>query len=56
MVSKVLMLHENIDLLFSGDSYKLFLGNTDPTEGIILVLVDISYINQLGWLEVSKEY
>ena len=47
MVSKVIMLHENTELLISSDYYKLSLGNNYLTQGITLILVEISNINQL---------
>ena len=55
MVSKVLMFHENKELLPSVDWYDLYPGNNYPTEHITLVLVGIPFINQLGWVEIPKE-
>ena len=46
VVSKVLIFHENIELLPSGDFYDFSTGNNDPTEHITLVLVGIPVINQ----------
>ena len=56
MVSKVLTFKENTDLFSSIDSYDISPGNNDPTKRIALVLVGIPIINQLGWVEVDKEY
>ena len=44
VVSKLLMFHENIDLLRSGDSCDLSPGNNDPTKFITLVLVGLAHI------------
>ena len=55
MVSKVLMFHENTELLPSGDCYDLYPGNSDPNERIALVFVGIPVRNQLGYEEVSNE-
>ena len=49
------MFHENLELLPPGDSSGLSLGNYEPTEGIALVHVEGSIINQLFWVEVSNE-
>ena len=54
MVYEVLMFHENIKLLPSGDSYDLSLGNIDPAERITPVLVSVTVINQLGWVELAR--
>ena len=54
MVSKVLMFHENTDLLPSGDLYDLYPGNTDPTKHITLVLVGIPVRDQPELVEVLK--
>ena len=56
MVSKVLMFHENKELLPSGDWYDLYRGNNDPTEQTTLVLVGVLVRSQLGWVELAKEY
>ena len=56
VVSEVLMFHENTELFPSSDSYDISLGNNDPTERITLVLVVIPIINQLGLVEVAKDY
>ena len=55
MFFKVLMFHENIELLPSGDSYDLSPVNNGPTEGIMLVLVGMPVSNKLGWAEVVRE-
>ena len=55
MVSKVLMFHENIKLLPSGDCYELSQCNNDPTEHIMLVLVGLPVRNQPDLVEISKE-
>ena len=51
MVSKVLMFHENRELLPSVDCYDLYLGNYYPIESIMLVLVGIPVRNQPDWVE-----
>ena len=56
VVSEVLMFHENTELFPSSDSYDISPGNNYPTERIMLVLVVIPIINQLGLVEVAKEY
>ena len=55
IVSKVLMFHENTELLSSCDCYELSLGDNYPTDNITLVLVGISVRNQPYWVEVEKE-
>ena len=55
MVSKVLMFHENTELLPSSDCYDLYTGNNDPTKHITLVLVGIPVRNQPDLVEVTKE-
>ena len=55
MVSKVLMFHENTELLPSVDCYDLYPGNNDPTDQITLVLLGISVQNQPDWVESAKE-
>ena len=55
MVFKVLILHENTELLPSVDHHDLYPGNNDPTEGIKLLLFGIPFRNQFGWLKVAKE-
>ena len=55
MVFKVLRLHENTELLPSGDYYDRYTGNNDPIEGIKLVLVGIPVINQLVWVDLSNK-
>ena len=55
MLSKVLMFHDNTELLPSGDWYDLSPGNNDPTKHITLLLVGSSIRNQLVWMEVVKE-
>ena len=54
MVSKVLVFHENIDLLHSDECCDTSTGNSDPSEHIMLVLVGIPVSNQLGCVELSK--
>ena len=41
MLSEVLMFHENIELLTSGDSYDIYLGNIDSSERITLFHVGV---------------
>ena len=55
VVSEVLMLHENTEILPSRKSHDLSKGNNDPIKRITLMLVGIAFSNQLGWLEVEKE-
>ena len=55
MVSKVLMFHENTELLPSGDSYDLSTGNNYPIENTTLVLVGITVRNQPELVEVAME-
>ena len=55
MVSEVLIFHEDIELLYSGDSYDISLGNIDTAEWIILVLVVIPVRNKFSWVKVAKE-
>ena len=50
MVSKVLMFHENTELLPSVDWYDLYPGNNDPIEHITLELVEIPVKNQPEWM------
>ena len=54
MVSKLLMFHENIELLPLADCYELSTGNNESTKHITLVLVRISIINKLEWVLVAK--
>ena len=56
MVSEVLIFHENTELFSSGDSYNISPGDNYPTERITFVLVGIPIRNQLGRVEVRKEY
>ena len=55
MVSKVLMFHENTELLPSVDCYDLYLGNNETTNNITLVRFVIPVQNQHDWVEVGKE-
>ena len=55
MVSKVLIFHENIELIPFGDWYDLSTGNNHPTKHITLILVGISVINQPDLVEVAKK-
>ena len=55
MVSEVLILHENIELFPSGDSYDISLGNNYIKNLTPLVLVRKPIRNQLGWVDVAKE-
>ena len=55
MVSKVLMFHENTELLPSGDCYDLSPGNNESTEHIMIVHVGKSFRNQPNLVEVAKE-
>ena len=55
VVSKLLMFHENTELLPSGDCYYLSPGNNYPTDHIMLLLVRIPVINQPDWVEVAIE-
>ena len=50
VVFEVLIFHENKKILPSGDSYDLSPGNNQPTEGIIPVLVVITFSNELLWV------
>ena len=50
------MFHENKELIPSGDSSEISPGNNDPAGGITLVLVVIPFINNIGWVEVTKDY
>ena len=56
LVLKVLMFHENIELLPPCDSFDLSPGNYDPIEGIKFVPFVISIRNKIVRLEVSNEY
>ena len=47
MVSEVLICDENTDMLPSGDSYDLSMGNIDPAECITVVIVGIIVRNHL---------
>ena len=50
VVSKVLMVHENTELLPSGDSYGHSSGNNEPTERITLSLLGyLSETNLASW-------
>ena len=53
MVLKVFMLHANIELLPSDDSYEVYPVNNDPTEVITLVSVGIYVSNQLGGVDIA---
>ena len=55
MAYKVLMFHENTEMLPSGDSFDLSLGNDDPTKSITIGLVVIPVINKLLWTELTTE-
>ena len=55
MVSKVLMFHENTDLIPSGGCCDLSPCNDDTFEHITLVLVGIHVSNKLGWVEAATE-
>ena len=55
MVFEVIMLHEDKELIYFVESYYLSTGNNDPTEVITLVLIGITVINQLFWLETEKK-
>ena len=46
-VFEIIMFHENTELLPSADSYEIYPVNNDTTEGITLLLVGITLINQL---------
>ena len=52
---KVIMFHQNKELLPPGDYSDLSTGNNEPNESITLVYVGIPFRNQLGWDEVVKE-
>ena len=54
MVSKVLMFHENTELLPSVDCYDLYPGNNKPIEHITIVLVGIPVRNYPDWVEVYQ--
>ena len=54
-VFEVHMFHENIELLPSGDSSELSMGNHNITEGIATFLVGISINNQLVWVKVVNK-
>ena len=54
MVSRVLMFHENVEIIPSVDYYDLYPCNYDPTEHITLLLVGIPVINQPDFVEVVK--
>ena len=47
------MFHENIELIPPDDSSNISLGNYDPTDGILIVLVENFFINQHVWVEVE---
>ena len=49
------MVYENIELLPSGDSYELSLGNNYPTDSTMIFLVVIPVRNKRDWVEVSKK-
>ena len=55
MVSEVLMFHENTELLPSGDSSDIYLGNNETTKRITLVIVGAPVRNKLGRVKVDKE-
>ena len=54
MVSKVLMFHENIELIPSSDYRDLSPGNNDSSDCITIVLVVIPGINQLNKVDEAK--
>ena len=54
VVSEVLMLHENTEILNSVEPNDPSHVNIDPTEGIILVLIGIPVRNQTVCVEVVK--
>ena len=56
MVLKLLMLHENIDLLPSIDFYDLSTGNDELIEGINIFLVGTPTRNKLFLIELAKDY
>ena len=55
MVSKVLLFHENTELLPSVEFDDLYTVNNDPTDHITLVLVGIPVRNQPDWVEAAKK-
>ena len=55
MVSKVIMFHENTELLPYVDCFDLYPGNNEPTKHITLVLVGIPTRNKSYWVESAKE-
>ena len=56
MVSKVLIIHENMELFPSGDSYGISPDNIDTTERVTLVIVVIPIRNKLGWVGLVRYY
>ena len=54
MLYKVIMFHENTELLPYGDSYDLYMGNIEPAEYIKLVLDKIPFRKKIGWVELAK--
>ena len=54
IISEVLMFHESTQLLPSGESYDLSMGDNDLNEIITLVLVGIPVRNKFGWFELVK--
>ena len=55
MVYKVLMFHDNSELLPYSESYELSMCNIDPADCITLALVGIPIRKQLCWVKVAKE-
>ena len=55
MVSKVIMFHENTEILPYVDCFDLYPGNNEPTKHITLVLVGIPARNKLDRVESAKE-
>ena len=54
MVSKVLMFHENEELLPSSDYYDLSPGNNYPTKNITLILSGVPVNNNLGLVGLAN--
>ena len=52
---RVLMAHENTELIPSGDCYDLSRGNYDTNKHATPVLFGKPVINQLGWVDIVKE-
>ena len=53
IVSKVLMFHENTELLPYGDCYELSPGNNDPTEYIMIIIDGIPISKKHVWVDVA---